>query len=264
MKEVLLNFAIVMSFFFCEALFAQNKNVITQELSFKVVGRVHKAFLADGSGGKKVAGVLVIHEWWGLNDYPKSRAQMLAKQGYVAMAIDMFGDGKIAVHPKEAQAFATKASENMQETKKIFDAGVELLKNQKDVNPSKVAAIGYCFGGSVVLSAASMGEDLALVASFHGGLSSDFKMPKRENNPKVLIFNGGADPMVSADQLEAVTKALKNSGVKYEIENYPGAKHAFTNPIATKNGKKFGIPLEYNEKADKDSWEKLLVSLKGL
>lgn len=261
MKKSHIIFWAIIGLFLCEGLMAK---VEESEFDYTVDGTTYKGFIADGSNGKKVPGVIVVHEWWGHNEYPKERARMLAKQGYVAFAIDMFGNGKIASHPKEAGKFASESMKDPKAAKKVFDKTISILKERDDVAKNKIAAIGYCYGGSVVLNMAAMGSDLDLVASFHGGLSEDFSFNKRKDQPKVLIFNGDADPMVQDAQIKHVKKELKNKGVDYEFKNYKGAKHAFTNPIATKNGKKFGIPLEYNKEADEDSWEKLVFELKKL
>lgn len=263
MKPILTNFFIIVSLFLVEAVFAAE--VKTRSFSYEVGGQKYQGYIADGATeGKKAAGVLVVHEWWGQNEYPRERARQLAQQGYVAFAIDMFGEGKTAKHPKEAQKFAAESMKDPKQAKKVFDKALSILKEREDVADDKIAAIGFCYGGSVVLNMASMGSDLDLVGSFHGGLSEDYSIPKREDNPRILIFNGAADPMVTEKQIKAVKNALEKADVNHEFVNYEGAKHAFTNPGATEKGEKFGLPLAYDKKAAEDAWGKFLEALKKL
>ena len=143
-----------------------------EEIEYKSNGTVLKGYLAyDDSIEGKRPGVIVVHEWWGHNDYARKRANMLAELGYTAFAIDMYGDGKQADHPDDAGKFMTETLSNMPEAEKRFNAGVEVLKAQPSVNSDEIAAIGYCFGGAVVLYMASTGADLDAVASFHGAIS---------------------------------------------------------------------------------------------
>ncbi|MCO4755725.1 MAG: dienelactone hydrolase family protein [Bacteriovoracaceae bacterium] len=238
--------------------------ITTKEFVYEVDGITHKGFIAAPEGEQKGPGVIVVHEWWGQNEYPKMRARQLAEKGYVAFAVDMFGEGKIAKHPDKAKEFASKAMSDMKELRQKFEKGLEILKKHPNVDDKKIAAIGFCFGGTVVLQMAKMGVDLDLVASFHGGLPENYNIPKRADNPKILIFNGEADPMISAEQVKAMKSSLEKAEVNYVFENYKGAKHAFTNPLADKFGKEFNMPLAYDEKAASDSWDKLLSALKAL
>lgn len=236
-----------------------------KSINYDVEGQNHEGFIASGAKeGEKKPGVLIVHEWWGHNDYAKKRAKMLAKQGYVAMSIDMYGDGKTADHPKTAGKFAQKAMSDFPLAKKRFEKALEILKSRDDVDTDKIAAIGYCFGGGVVLNMARSGVDLDLVASFHGSLDSQIKADKKTFKPKVLVFNGADDPMVKKESISSFKKEMKTAKVDYEFFNYEGAKHGFTNKMADKKGKKFDLPLAYDKKADKDSWEKLLAELNTL
>ncbi len=235
--------------------------VETKEFEYKIGNESYQGFIASPGGGKKFPGVLVVHEWWGHNEYPRMRAKELAEKGYVAFAIDLFGKGKVATHPKKAKEFASSAMGDMDGLEKKFKKALSILKDRDDVNNDKIAAIGFCFGGTVVLQMAKSGVPLDLVASFHGGLPEKYDIPKRGDNPKVLIFNGAADPMITEEQLKGIEKSLKQADIDYTVKNYVGAKHAFTNPEASKIGKKFKMPLEYDEKAAKDSWDVLLKNL---
>jgi dienelactone hydrolase len=215
-----------------------------------------KGYLAydDAIEGKR-PGILVVHEWWGLNDYARKRADMLAKLGYTALAVDMYGNGKTAKHPENAAQFSAEVKKNMDEARARFKAAMKVLKKEGTVNPDKIAAIGYCFGGGIVLDMARAGLDLAGVVSFHGELTTDDPAKKGEVKARVLVFNGEDDPFVKAEDIEAFKKEMQNAGVDYRFVNYPGAKHSFTNPGADKYGKEFGLPLAYNENADKKSWQ---------
>lgn len=258
MKIALLTLAL-----FSFQLFAQTK-ATTKEFTYEVDGRKFQGFIASGaSNGKKAPGVAVIHEWWGQNEYPRERAKKLAEEGFVAFAVDLFGEGKTASHPKKAQEFAQKAMGNLDNTKKNIEKALEILKKRDDTN-EKMAIIGYCFGGGVALQMARLGVDVDLVASFHGSLSADFDMPQRKENPRILVFNGEDDPMVTKEQIKTFNQAMKKADVNYTFANYPDVKHAFTNPKADAYGKKFDLPLKYDEKAAKDSWQKTIYELKNL
>ena len=241
-------------------------SISKKDITYKVDGQEHTGHIASGAQkGEKKPAVIIVHEWWGHNEYVKMRANKLAELGYVAMSIDMYGNGKQAHHPKDAGAFAKKASSNMKLAKKRFTKALEILKKREDVDSSKIAAIGYCFGGGVVLNMMRMGVDLDLVASFHGSLSSPLKAKKNKvKAQEVLIFNGEDDPMVTSKDIQNFKTEMDKAHVKFEFYNYENAKHAFTNEDATKYGKKFNLPLAYNQSADEDSWEKFIKELEAL
>jgi dienelactone hydrolase len=241
-------------------------SVAKKDVNYDVAGVNHIGHIASGAKkGEKKPGVIIVHEWWGHNEYARSRAKMLADLGYVAMSIDMYGEGKQAKHPKDAGAFAKKAMSDMKLAKKKFTTALELLKNRPDVDPEKIAAIGYCFGGAVVLNMARAGVDLDLVASFHGSLTSKMKAKKSSFKPAhVMVFNGAKDPMITQEHIDQFDKEMKAIGVEYTFENYANALHAFTNKEADYFGKKFQLPLAYDEKADQDSWKKFTQALERL
>src|SRR6188508_373256 len=202
--------------------------------------------------GKRPA-VLVIHEWWGLNDYTKRRAKMLAELGYIAMAVDMYGNGRIGNDPGAAQNLAMPYYQHPDMAKKIFDRAVEELKKNPNVDQTKMAGIGYCFGGGMLLNLARMGEPLNGVVSFHGslvGTPPDKNLTKAE----ILVCHGEADSFVPKEQVDMFKKQMDSIGKSYTFRSYPGATHAFTNPDATEMGKKFKMPIEYNAAADTASW----------
>lgn len=232
--------------------------VVTKEVTYSADGLNLKGYLAyDDTQKDKRPGVLVVHEWWGQTEYIRKRARMLAELGYVALALDMYGDGKQAVHPEDASKFSSEVMKNLDVAEQRFMAALTLLQQQPQTDKQRVAAIGYCFGGGVVLAMARRGVDLDGVASFHGGLGAGAPAAPGKVKARVLVLNGADDPFVKPEQITAFKQEMEAAGADYEFVNYPGAKHAFTNPAATENGKKFHLPLQYNEKADKESWQKL-------
>lgn len=217
-----------------------------------------KGYLAydDGMSGKR-PGILVVHEWWGHNEYARKRARMLAELGYVALAVDMYGEGKQAQHPDDAGKFSGEIRKNMDLGRKRFAAARKLLAEHRFTDPKRIGAIGYCFGGSVVLQMARDGMDLAGVASFHGGLTTDTPAKKGAVKAKVFVATGAEDKFVPPDQVEAFEREMKAAGADFRVISYPGAVHSFTNPDADVNGKKFNLPLAYDAEADKQSWEEM-------
>ncbi|GMR20792.1 MAG: dienelactone hydrolase family protein [Gammaproteobacteria bacterium] len=222
-----------------------------------------KGYLAydDTIKGKR-PGVLVVHEWWGHNEYARMRARMLAELGYIALAIDMYGNGRQADHPKDAARFSGEVKKNMPVAEARFRAAMKVLNNHPLTDNSKLAAIGYCFGGGIVLEMARRGVDLKGVASFHGSLGT--RSPARRGRVKaqVLVLHGAADPFTRPEQITAFKKEMSEAGVKYKFVSYPGARHAFTNPAADGYGKKFNLPLAYHAEADKASWQEMKRFLK--
>ena len=227
-----------------------------EEVSYEMDGVTYKGYVAydDAIKGKR-PGVIVVHEWWGQNEYARRRARMLAELGYTALAVDMYGEGWTADNPADAGELAFGVSSNMQLEKERFEAGMKFLLNYKTVDPERIAAFGYCFGGGVVLNMARIGENLKGVASFHGGLGTDFPARPWKVKARIISFSGEADPMIGPDKVAAFKKEMEGAGVNSRVVTYPGAKHAFTNPEADELGKKFKLPIAYDAKADKDSWE---------
>jgi len=227
-----------------------------ENVEYSSNGDTLKGYLVYDSATKgKRPGVLVVHEWWGQNEYARKRAHMLADLGYTAFALDMFGNGKQATHPADAQKFATEVMQHMDVAKARFMAALNLMKSNQTVDPQKIAAVGYCFGGGVVLRMAEMGVDLKGVVSFHGTLPADQKVEPGQVKASVLVCHGADDPFTSPEQLKAFNDEMKNGAVDYEFKSYPGAVHSFTNPGADSLGKKFNLPLAYNEAADQQSWQ---------
>ena len=202
--------------------------------------------------GKRPA-VLIVHEWWGLGNYTRNRAKQLADLGYIAMAVDMYGEGKVANDPKEAQALATPFYQNPQLTKTRLDAAIQKLKSYPQTDTTNMAAIGYCYGGFVVLNAAKLGADLKGVVSFHGNLSG--VQPNKDLlKAGVLVCHGAIDNFVPETEVAAFKKGMDSIAANYTFKTYANATHAFTNPEATAIGKQFSMPIEYNAAADSASW----------
>ena len=229
-----------------------------EEVEYRAGDTTLQGYLAyDDSIKGKRPGVLVVHEWWGHNEYARKRARMLADLGYTALAVDMYGEGKLAEHPDEAGTFMAESKKNMGTAEARFRAALELLQNQPTVDPREIAAIGYCFGGGVVLEMARRGVDLGGVVSFHGALATDTPAQPGKVKAQVLAFNGADDPFVTPEQVKTFEKEMSAGGVNYMCINYPGAKHSFTVADADKKGKKFNLPLAYNAQADADSWARM-------
>jgi dienelactone hydrolase len=225
-------------------------------VDYKQNGTPLQGFLAwdDASKGKR-PGVLVVHEWWGHNQHVRNQALRLAKARYVAFALDMYGKGKVATHPKDAQAFMTEAVKDPKALDARFKAALNILKKDPRVDPKRIGAIGYCFGGAVALGEARQGADLQVVASFHGALKAQSPAKPGSVKGRILVMTGEADPTVPSDQVEAFRKEMTEAGARFEIVTYPGAKHGFTNPDADKAGME---ALAYNADADQKSWAKML------
>jgi len=234
--------------------------VHTREVEYKHGDTVLQGFIAwdDALKGPR-PGVLVVHEWWGHNEHARTQAKRLAEAGYVGFALDMYGKGKVTTHPKDAQAFMSEVKKDPAVIPARFHAALEQLKLDPHVAPDRIAAIGYCFGGSVVLNAARSGEDLDAVVSFHGSLATKSPAEQAKVTARILVLTGAADPFVPPEQVEAFTQEMKAAGAKFQVVSYPGAKHGFTNPDAGKAGMD---ALEYNAEVDQKSWAAMLELFK--
>ena len=208
----------------------------------------------DDSITTKRPGILVVHEWWGHNEYARKRARMLAELGYTALAVDMYGDGKQADHPGDAGKFASEVRQNLPEAKQRFAAAMRILQDHPTVDPEKIAAIGYCFGGGMVLQMARLGLGLDAVVSFHGSLATDTPAIPGTVKARILICDGADDRLVPPGQIQSFHKEMRAAGVDYKFISYPEAKHSFTNPDADMYAEKFNIPVGYNAEADRRSW----------
>src|SRR5437763_7894708 len=234
--------------------------VKTRELEYRQGETVLQGFVAwdDAARGKR-PGVLVVHEWWGHNEHARNQARRLAEAGYVRFALDMFGKGKATTHPQEAQAFVSEATKDPAVLAARFNAALEQLKRDPHVDPQRIAAIGYCFGGAVVLDMARAGADLAAVVTFHGALATKTPAQPGKVKARALVLAGDADPFVPPEQVEAFKQEMQAAGARFEVVTFPGAKHGFTNPDAGK----FGMDaLAYDAAADRESWAAMLKLFK--
>ncbi|MBT2969242.1 MAG: dienelactone hydrolase [gamma proteobacterium symbiont of Ctena orbiculata] len=255
---------LVMALVLCSFPLTLLSAVVGEEVGYNHGGIQMKGFLAyDDAASERRPGILVVHEWWGHNEYARDRARQLAAMGYTALAVDMYGDGKQADHPKDAGRFAAEVKKNMETATARFQAAMELLQAHKSVAKNDISAIGYCFGGGMVLEMARRGLDLDLVGSFHGSLPTSHPAVEGAVKAEVLVFNGADDPFVKPEHIDAFMAEMDRAGVKYSFTNYPGAKHSFTNPGADNFGKAFDLPLKYDEAADRQSWAALAKALKA-
>ncbi|HVA41271.1 MAG TPA: dienelactone hydrolase family protein [Candidatus Binataceae bacterium] len=212
----------------------------------------HSVLFYDDSRGGKRAGVLVVPEWWGLNDYAKTRAKMLARLGYVAMAVDIYGGGSNTADPKQARAWSSGLTAgDCGELRARIAAALQKLKSEPRVDPRKVAAIGYCFGGTTVLELARSGAGLNGVVSFHGGLDASNPAKPGEIKARILVCQGADDPFAPPAKVQAFEEEMNKAKADWEINIYSGAEHGFTNP-ANAHSRLPGIA--YKKQADLRSW----------
>lgn len=225
-----------------------------------------KGFLAwDGAIGETRPGILVVPEFWGLNDYARTRAEMLAELGYTALAVDVYGDGKVAETRDEAAQLMTDLLADMPECRARCEAALELLKGHESVDPNRTGAIGYCMGGGIVLHLARYGLDLDVVASFHGSLPLAVAAEGEgaDVTARVVAYNGEDDSFIPAEAIAAFKAEMEKTGADYQFINLPGALHGFSNPGATAKGREFNMPLKYSALADDCSWSHMQLLLQS-
>jgi dienelactone hydrolase len=238
-------------------------DIQSEIVNYQIAGQPFQGYLSfDDSVSGKRPGVLVVHEWWGHNAYARKRADMLAKLGYTAFALDMYGAGKLAEHPDDAQKFMQAVQADIKVAESRFNEAKRILQSQATVDASKIAAIGYCFGGGTVLHMARIGTDLVGVVSFHGSLTTAIPAQVGQIKANILVLNGEDDPFVTAEQVKTFKQEMQNAGADLEFVNYPGVKHSFTNQDADDFGMRFKLPLQYNAQADKDSWRRMQAFLR--
>ncbi|WP_019038710.1 dienelactone hydrolase family protein [Psychroflexus tropicus] len=240
-----------------EQIQTEEVEIIGKEISYKSDSTVLRGYIAHNELiDQKRPGIIVVHEWWGHDEFAREKADELAEMGYVALAVDMYGEGKQANHPDEAMAFSSNVMKNFDTAKQRFMAAVETLKADKNVNPDQISAVGFCFGGSVALSMANAGVDLDAVAVFHSGLGLPV-MPSEKLKAKLLIQNGAEDMMITDEQEKAFKNQLEAVNADYEYIAFDGVKHSFTNKDADSLAKKHDLPLAYDKEASEKSWENM-------
>ena len=231
--------------------------VVVRPVSYTHDGVALEGYLAfDDAVSGQVPGVLVVHEWWGLNDYARSRAEELARMGYVAFALDMYGKGRSTEHPDQAAAWMKEVNGNMDLWLARARAGLEVLKRQPRVDSGRMAAIGYCFGGATVQVLAYGGAELAGVVSFHGSLLPPSAEQAARTRAKILICHGAQDPMNKTEALTHYADAMNASSIDWQLIAYGGTRHSFTNPDADRRGM---AALAYNPASDRRSWQHMTL-----
>ncbi len=234
---------------------ADTPSIKTADVTYTFNGKKSRGYVAyDENHKDKMPVIVVIPEWWGLTDYPKSRARQLAALGYFVIAADLYGDGKTASNPQEAMAYTKPYYTNPTLALPAVEAAVARTGSFSQADTSRVVAIGYCFGGFIVLNAAKLGAPLKGVVSFHGDLSG-LQPKKGEIKADILVCQGGADQFVPDMARASFKKSMDSVGAHFSFIEYPGAMHAFTNPGATAMGEKFKLPIAYNGAADTASWK---------
>jgi dienelactone hydrolase len=250
--------SLLLSFFLVGSVSAR---LVTEVVAYSHNGTALKGYLAydDAIQGKR-PGVLVVHEWWGLNDFVKQRADKLAEAGYVALAVDMYGEGKVTRNPEEARRLATHIRSTPLMRQRA-QAGLMVLAQRQQVDPPRLAAIGFCFGGTTVLELAYSGAPVLGVASFHGGLTAPKPEDLKRCKAKFLILHGADDPLVKPEEIAAFQEAMRQAGADWQMILFGGAVHSFTNPGAGSDKSK---GVAYDPKAAARSWQYLHMFLKEI
>ena len=208
----------------------------------------------DDASAAKRPGIVMVHEWWGITRHIHDEAHRFAQEGYTVFIADMYGEARTADNPKDATALSSSVMKNPAAMEQRFKAAQGELAKQASVDPKRIGAVGYCFGGAVVLNMARAGADLAAVAGFHATLGLNTPAPAPGTvKAKILVLNGADDPFVKRAQYDALKQDFDAAKVDYRVIEYPGAVHAFTNPESTELGKKFNLPLRYDAKATQEA-----------
>ncbi len=226
----------------------------TREIHYTAAdGSTLIGYFAAPESETAVAGVLVAPEWWGRNEYTEQRARELAEHGYVALAIDMYGDKKVTTTASQANEWMMQTFQDADTIVTRASAGLNTLAGQPEVNADKLAAIGFCYGGKVVLDLARSGAALKAVATFHGNLTPKAPAEKGQVQAEILVLHGELDSMVTLDDVAAFKAEMHAAEVEHEVIVLEGAKHGFSNPLADERAKANGVDLGYNAEAERQS-----------
>ena len=226
-----------------------------EPVTYKDGDTTMKGFVVyDDAAKGKHPGIVLVHEWWGITQHMHNEAHRLAREGYTAFIADMYGNAKTADNPKDAGTLSSSVMKNPQAMESRFNAARAALAKDASVDPARIGAVGYCFGGAVVLNMARAGADLAGVAGFHASLGLNTPAPASGTvKAKILVLNGADDPFIKKEQYTQFQGDLDAAKADYKVVQYPGAVHAFTNPEATALGEKFNLPLRYDAKANQEA-----------
>jgi dienelactone hydrolase len=227
----------------------------TEEVTYEIDGKPFTGYFAydDAISGER-PGVLVVHEWWGHNAFARNQAEKLARAGYTAFALDMYGEGKVADHPEDAQAFSQEATRRFETVRTRFERAREVLAGHDTVDPGRIAAQGYCFGGAVVLNMARSGADLDGVVSYHGSLGSSVEAEPGDIQARIQVYTGGADNFVPPKQVAGFVEEMQTAEADFSVTSFPGVKHSFMNPGADDVAEEFGMPIAYDADAAERAW----------
>lgn len=239
-----------------------NAKVISKAVTYTEAGEEYTSYVSyDDSIKGKRPGVLVVHEWWGLDDYPRKRAEMLARLGYVAFAVDMYGSGKVTDKSEQAKIWMTEATTDVEWWRERAIAGIKRLKQHKLVDSTKIAAIGYCFGGGTVIQLAYGGLDINGIVSFHGSLPIAEQEAFGKIKAKMLIAHGNADPFIPREVVTRFQDTLDKAGADWNMITYGNVLHSFTN---TKSDSRGISALKYDKQADEHSWKAMQAFFKEI
>lgn len=234
---------------------AAHAGIQTREIDYEIDGEPFTGYMAwdDAVAGER-PGVLVVHEWWGHNDFARDQAEKLAAAGYTAFALDMYGQGRVADHPDDAQAFKNAATETFAQVRERFGRARAILAGHDTVDAGRIAAQGYCFGGGVVLDMARSGADLDGVVSFHGSLGSDVTAEPGTVKARIRVYTGGADRFVPPKQVAGFVREMQAAEADFTVTSFPGVRHSFMNPGADAYAESFGMPVGYDAAAAERAW----------
>lgn len=256
-----MKFLVFLGFLLCLVTVARGE-VVTEVVPYNHGDVKLEGFMAwDNAIEGKRPGVLVVHEWTGLNDYARMRCRQLAEMGYVAFALDMYGKGIRPQTPEEASKQASIYRSDRKLMRRRAAAGLDILLNNRLCDNNRVAAIGYCFGGGTVLELARSGADIVGVVSFHGNLDTPDPSDAKNIKCKMLICHGAKDPYVPFEQVKAFFDEMGAADVDFQFIAYSEAVHSFTNPASGDDPSK---GVAYNAKADRRSWQHMQMFFDGL
>ena len=238
------------------------QKIQTREIQYTAKdGSTLIGYFAAPEQAQAVAGIIVSPEWWGRNEYTEQRARELAEQGYAALAIDLYGDKKVTTDAKQAYEWMIQTFDRADTNLIRSSAGLETLAQQPEVNSNKLAAIGFCFGGKVILDLARSGADLKAVVTFHANLTPQSAAKKGQVKADILVLHGADDSMVSLDDVAKFKEEMFAADVKHEVIVFEDAKHGFTNPLADERAKANGVDLGYNAEAEQKSFAAMYAFL---